>query len=168
MQGINKQIIVGNVGGEVKFKEGNTSVLKFSVAVNEKWGDNEHTEWFNVVVFGKFAESLERHIEKGMLVYVEGSTNTQEYEDKDGKKQRWTEVKVDTLRMLSGGKDRDDRRDDRGDRGGRRDDRRDDRDRGGDRGRSRDDDRRSDNRDSRDGGSRGDNRRSDNNPWGDR
>ena len=109
MAGVNKVIIVGNLGRdpEVRFTQGGAAVCNLSVAVGERvkkgeaWED--HTEWFRVVVFGKTAENAGQYLQKGRQVYVEGKLRQREYE-KDGQKQRSTEVVADTLQWLGGGK----------------------------------------------------------------
>jgi len=109
MAGVNKVIIVGNLGRdpEVRFTQGGAAVCNLSVAVGERvkkgeaWED--HTEWFRVVVFGKTAENAGQYLQKGRQVYVEGKLRQREYE-KDGQKQRSTEVVADVLQWLGGGK----------------------------------------------------------------
>lgn len=109
MAGVNKVIIVGNLGRdpEVRFTQGGGAVCNLSVAVGERvkkgeaWED--HTEWFRVVVFGKTAENAGNYLQKGRQVYVEGKLRQREYE-KDGQKQRSTEVVADVLQWLGSGK----------------------------------------------------------------
>lgn len=109
MAGVNKVIIVGNLGRdpEVRFTQGGAAVCNLSVAVGERvkkgeaWED--HTEWFRVVVFGKTAENAGQYLQKGRQVYIEGKLRQREYE-KDGQKQRSTEVVADVLQWLGGGK----------------------------------------------------------------
>lgn len=109
MAGVNKVIIVGNLGRdpEVRFTQGGAAVCNLSVAVGERvkkgetWED--HTEWFRVVVFGKTAENAGQYLQKGRQVYVEGKLRQREYE-KDGQKQRSTEVVADVLQWLGTGK----------------------------------------------------------------
>lgn len=109
MAGVNKVIIVGNLGRdpEVRFTQGGAAVCNLSVAVGERvkkgeaWED--HTEWFRVVVFGKTAENAGQYLQKGRQIFVEGKLRQREYE-KDGQKQRSTEVVADVLQWLGGGK----------------------------------------------------------------
>ena len=108
MAGVNKVIIVGNLGRdpEVRFTQGGAAVCNLSVAVGERvkkgeaWED--HTEWFRVVVFGKTAENAGQYLQKGRQVYAEGKLRQKEYEDKDGTKKRSTEVVADVLQWLGG------------------------------------------------------------------
>lgn len=114
MQGVNQVTIVGNVGSDPDYKDdAKTEILKFSVAVNTKWGDKEHVEWFNVVLFGGLAKALSAHVEKGKPVFVSGRLESRDYEDKDGNKRRWTDLIGETFRLLGeGGGSRDRGRDD--------------------------------------------------------
>jgi single-strand DNA-binding protein len=110
-KGINKQILVGNLGRdpETKYTPKGTTVTKFSVAVGERtksqdgeWQD--HTEWFNCVAFGKSAEILEQYAKKGHSIYIEGKSRTRSWEDKEsGQKKYMTEVIIDDFAFLSGG-----------------------------------------------------------------
>lgn len=139
MKGFNQVTIAGNVGRSPELNDkGKVTTLKFSVGVNDSF-DEDHVEWFNVVIFGKFAETMERFIEKGTPVLVSGRLKTHQYE-KDGEKKYFTELICDQLNLLGDGGGRRDGRDDREDRGRGRD--RDDDRRDRDRGRDRDDDRR--------------------------
>lgn len=109
MSGVNKVIIVGNLGRdpEVRFSQGGMAIGKLSVAVTEKikkgeaW--EEHTEWFRVTVFGKTAENAAQYLQKGRQVYVEGRLKTEKYKDKDGNEKTSTEVVASTLQYLGGG-----------------------------------------------------------------
>ena len=62
-----KLIVIGNVGGDPEMKESKDGleICKFSIAVNHKRGDNEHTEWFNATAFGKLATNVNRFVKKG-------------------------------------------------------------------------------------------------------
>lgn len=108
MAGVNKVIVVGNLGRdpEVRYTQGGMAVCSLSVAVSERVKDGdawkEHTEWFRVVAFGKQAESAGQYLQKGRSVYVEGKLRQKEYEDKDGQKKRSTEVLADTLQFIGG------------------------------------------------------------------
>lgn len=101
---MNQINLIGRVGKapEVKTLESG-KVAKFSLAVSEKVrkGDEriEETEWFNVCVFGKTAEVVERFVAKGDKVFISGKYKTREYE-KDGEKKRFSEVLVAQLELL--------------------------------------------------------------------
>jgi len=107
---VNKVILVGNLGRdpEVRFTAGGKAVARFSVATSEVWTDaegtrQERTEWHNVVVWGKQAESCGQYLQKGRQVYVEGSIRTRQYDDKDGNKKYITEVHAQRVQFLGGG-----------------------------------------------------------------
>jgi single-strand DNA-binding protein len=108
MRGVNSIHILGNLGKdpELRYSSGGTAVANFSVAVGEKkkvdgeWQD--HTEWFNVVLFGKTAETAGEWLKKGSGVYVSGRLQTRSYDGKDGEKRYITEVVGDNMRMVGG------------------------------------------------------------------
>jgi len=85
MAALNKQMIIGHVGrdAECKYTQGGTAVANFSVAVSEKYGEKETTEWFDVTCWGKPAETAGTYVKKGMQIYVEGSQKTEKWTDKN-------------------------------------------------------------------------------------
>jgi single-strand DNA-binding protein len=105
---VNKVILVGHLGrdAETKFTPSGVPVSKFSVATNRRWKDQqtgdwkEETEWTNVVLWRQ--ENLANYLTKGKQIYVEGRLQTRTYEDKDGKKQYFTEVVADDVILLGG------------------------------------------------------------------
>ena len=111
--GVNKAIIVGNLGSDPELRHTNsgTSVCNFSVATNRKYKDGsgeyqEETEWHRIVVFGKSADNCSRYLSKGRQVYVEGRLQTREWTDKQGNTRKSTEIvafKVDFLRSQGDG-----------------------------------------------------------------
>lgn len=109
MSGVNKVIIVGNVGRdpEVRYSQSGTAVCNLSVAVTERVKDGDGwkdaTEWFRVVTFGKQAESAGQYLEKGRQVYVEGRLRTSKYKDKDGVEKTSTEVVTHAIQFLGTG-----------------------------------------------------------------
>src|SRR4029077_4937128 len=112
MGSVNKVILVGNLGrdAEVRYTPGGAAVAKFSIATTEVWNDKagqeqEHTEWHNIDLWGKQAESLSEYLVKGKQVYVEGRLQTDEYTDKDGVKRKSTKVRCERVVLLgsSGG-----------------------------------------------------------------
>jgi single-strand DNA-binding protein len=119
MAGINKVILVGNLGAkpEVKYASNGNAIANLSVATSESWTDKntgqkqEKTEWHRVSLFGKLAEIAGQYLDKGSKVYVEGKLQTRKWQDKSGADRYTTEVVVSgfngTLQML-------DRRDDAG------------------------------------------------------
>lgn len=110
MGSVNKVILVGNLGrdAELRYTPGGTAVSKFSVATTETWNDKsgqrqERTEWHNIDLWGKQAETLTEYLVKGKQVYVEGRLQTDEYTDKDGVKRKSTRVRSDRVVLLGGG-----------------------------------------------------------------
>jgi single-strand DNA-binding protein len=106
---VNKVLLIGNLGKdpEVRFTAGGQAVARFPVATSEVWNDREgqrqeRTEWHNVVVWGKQAETCGQYLAKGRQVYVEGSIRTRQYDDKDGNKRYITEVNAQRVQFLGG------------------------------------------------------------------
>ena len=102
-------MLIGNLGKdpEVRFTNGGKAWAKFPLATSDVWNDDagerqERTEWHNVVVFGKQAESCGQYLAKGRQVFVEGSIRTRKYE-KDGEDRYITEVKATRVQFLGGG-----------------------------------------------------------------
>ena len=110
MGSVNKVILVGNLGrdAEVRYTPGGAAVAKFSIATTEVWNDKagqrqERTEWHNIDLWGKQAESLSEYLVKGKQVYVEGRLQTDEYTDKEGQKKKSTKVRCERVVLLGGG-----------------------------------------------------------------
>src|SRR5262245_35430099 len=110
MGSVNKVILVGNLGrdAELRYTPGGAAVAKFSVATTEVWNDKggqrqERTEWHNIDLWGKQAESLSEYLVKGKQVYVEGRLQTDEYTDKEGNKRKSTRVRCDRVVLLGSG-----------------------------------------------------------------
>ena len=95
--GVNKVILIGNLGQkpEMRYTATNSAVANLSIATTESWKDRESgemrdkTEWHKVVFFGKPAETIEKYLDKGSKIYVEGKLQTRKWQDKDGN-DRWT------------------------------------------------------------------------------
>jgi len=102
MSGINKVILIGNLGAkpELKYSATNTAITNLSVATSESWTDintgqkQEKTEWHRVSVFGKLAEVISNYCDKGSKVYIEGKLQTRKWQDKNGANRYTTEVIV--------------------------------------------------------------------------
>ena len=101
MASVNKVILIGNLGRdpEVRYTQNGTAVANFTLATNEVWNDKsgarqEKTEWHRVVVWGKQAEIAREHLSKGKQVYIEGSIQTRQWDDREGNKRTTTEIKV--------------------------------------------------------------------------
>src|SRR5471030_1423294 len=108
MAGINKVILVGNLGKdpEVRYLEGGSVVANFTLATSESYKDKtrkmvDQTEWHNVVVWRGLAEIAEKYLKKGMTIYIEGKLRTRSWDDKEGHKRYTTEIVGDTFTILS-------------------------------------------------------------------
>ena len=113
MGSVNKAILVGNLGrdAEMRFTAGGTPVATVSLATTERFTDRdgqkrEDTQWHRIVIWGKTAESLHEYLTKGKQIYVEGRIQTREWQDKEGKTQKTTEIRADRIVLLGGGGDR--------------------------------------------------------------
>ena len=111
MAGVNKVILVGNLGKDPETYTFNNGVKKvsFSLATSESYKDKEgnridKTEWHNIVVWRGLADVAEKYLNKGNKVYIEGKIKTRSWEDKDGIKRYTTEIYGDNMTMLSGKK----------------------------------------------------------------
>ncbi len=107
MRGVNKVILVGNLGRdpEVRYIKDGTAVANLRLATSETWNDQngqrqERTEWHRVVAWGKLAEIAKEYMTKGRQIYVEGKLQTRSWDDRDGNKRYTTEVKADQIIML--------------------------------------------------------------------
>ena len=115
MQGVNKVILIGNLGKdpEVRHLDNGASVANFSIATTETYKDRnsgervDQTEWLNIVLWRGLAEVAEKYLKKGDSVYIEGKLRTRSWE-KDGVTRYTTEVVGDQLTMLGGKKSGDD------------------------------------------------------------
>jgi single-strand DNA-binding protein len=98
---MNRVELIGNLGQrpELRSLPLGQGVSNFSVAVNERYKDSEHTEWFNIVVYGKLAETCSRHLDKGRRLFVEGRLRTRKWE-KDGQNFQRTEVIASRIEFL--------------------------------------------------------------------
>lgn len=110
-RGINKVILVGNLGNDpdVKYTQGGSAITTISVATTEAWKDKqtgqqqERTEWHRVKFFGRLAEIAGEYLKKGRQVYIEGSLRTDKYTGKDGIERYSTDIIANEMQMLGGG-----------------------------------------------------------------
>ncbi len=109
-RGINKVILVGNLGNdpEVRATNSGSRVATISIATSESWMDKttnqrqEKTEWHRVVFFNRLAEIVEQYLAKGSQVYVEGRLQTRKWQDQNGQDKYTTEVVASEMQMLGG------------------------------------------------------------------
>ncbi len=106
-RGLNKVMIIGNVGREpeLRFTSAGKPVTSFSVAVSRRWTDSkgqrrEETEWFNVVAWGNLAEICADFLYKGCQVYVEGRLQTRHWDNELGQRQYRTDVVANEVTIL--------------------------------------------------------------------
>ena len=112
MAGVNKVILIGNLGKDPEaftFENG-VKKVSFSVATTESYKDKEgnkvdQTEWHNVVLWRGLADVAEKYLSKGNQVYIEGKIKTRAWDDKDGNKRYTTEIYADNMTMLGGRRD---------------------------------------------------------------
>jgi single-strand DNA-binding protein len=109
-RGINKVILVGNLGAdpETRYMPSGSAVTNLSVATSESWKDKqtgeqkERTEWHKVAMFNRLAEIAAEYLRKGSQVYIEGKLRTRKWQDRDGNDRWTTEVIADEMQMLGG------------------------------------------------------------------
>ena len=109
-RGINKVIIVGNLGQdpEVKYMPSGGAVCNITVATSESWNDKssgekqERTEWHRIVFYRKLAEIAGEYLRKGSQVYVEGKLQTRKWQDQGGADRYTTEIVANEMQMLGG------------------------------------------------------------------
>ncbi|KGQ36966.1 single-stranded DNA-binding protein [Gallibacterium genomosp. 1] len=108
MAGINKAIIIGNLGQapEIRTMQNGDLVANISVATSDRWQDKqtnewkEQTEWHRIVLYRRLAEIAEQYLKKGSKVYIEGKLKTRKWQDKNGQERYITEIQGDSLQML--------------------------------------------------------------------
>jgi len=113
MSGVNKVILVGNLGAnpEMRFTQAGQAVANLRLATTERWTDTsgqkqEITDWHRVVVWGKQAEICGQYLTKGRQIYVEGRIRTRQWQDQQGQKRYSTEIVAQTVQMLGPRTDR--------------------------------------------------------------
>lgn len=107
-RGINKVILIGNLGQdpEVKYMPSGGAVCNITVATTESWTDKdsgekqERTEWHRVVMFRRLAEVAGEYLRKGSKVYIEGRLQTRKWQGQDGQDRYTTEVIANDMQML--------------------------------------------------------------------
>ncbi len=109
-RGINKVILVGNLGNdpEMKYTQGGMAVCSLSLATTsvrkDKDGNQvERTEWHRVKLFGKLGEIAGEYLRKGRQVYIEGSIRYDKFTGQDGVEKYFTDIVADEMQMLGGG-----------------------------------------------------------------
>jgi len=107
MAGVNKVILIGNLGAdpEMRYTSNGTAVANFRIATTERWTNpsgekDERTEWHRIVAFGRLGEICGEYLSKGKQVFIEGRLQTRSWEDRDGNKKTTTEIIATGMQML--------------------------------------------------------------------
>ena len=109
-RGINKVIIVGNLGNdpEVRYANNGSAIANISVATTDSWKDKntgeqqDRTEWHRVVMFNRLGEIAGEYLKKGSQVYIEGRIQTRKWQDQSGQDRYTTEIVANEMQMLGG------------------------------------------------------------------
>jgi single-strand DNA-binding protein len=109
-RGVNKAIIVGNLGREpeIRYAASGAAIANVSIATTDSWKDKQtgenidKTEWHRVVFFGRLAEIVGEYLKKGSQVYVEGRLQTRKWQDQNGQDRYSTEIVASEMQMLGG------------------------------------------------------------------
>ena len=105
---LNKVMLIGNVGKDPEIRSANgIPVASFPLATTEVFSSKsgqrqEHTEWHNIVVFGKTAENCSNYLKKGREVFIEGRIQTRKWQDKEGKDRYTTEILAGAVQFVGG------------------------------------------------------------------
>jgi len=109
MAGVNKVILVGNLGAdpEVKYLEGDNVVANLSLATTESYKDRsgnrvEQTEWHDLELWGQQAKIAEQYLKKGSQIYVEGKIKSDKWTDEQGQNRKKIKIRVLSFTMLGG------------------------------------------------------------------
>lgn len=98
---MNKIILLGRIGQDLELKNvSETQFLKINLAVNDGYGENKKTNWFNCTAFGKIAENISKYVTKGQQILVEGKLNAGMYE-KDGQKIFTTDIIINNFYFIN-------------------------------------------------------------------
>ena len=110
--GVNKVMLLGNLGKdpELRYTPNQTAVCSFSLATGERRKDQsgnwvDHTEWHNIITFGKTAENCSQYLKKGGQAFVEGRIQTRKWQDKEGKDRYTTEIVASTVQFVGSRRD---------------------------------------------------------------
>lgn len=104
---INKVILIGNCGKapEVRSLQGGAKVATVTLATTEKFKDREETEWHTITFWNNLAEVVEKYVDKGSQLYVEGKIKTEKFKGNDGADKYVTRIVASTLQLLGSKKD---------------------------------------------------------------
>ena len=106
-RGLNKVMIIGNLGNdpEMRYTKSGRPRTTFRMAANQSWTSpdgesHKETEWFNVVAWGRLAETCNQYLKTGKQIYIEGRLHTHQWDDADGKRHSITEIVAQEMIML--------------------------------------------------------------------
>ena len=109
MAGVNKVILLGNLGAdpEVKYLEGDKAVANISLATTESYMDKsgnrvDQTEWHDLEMWDGQAKTAEKYLKKGMQIYIEGKIKSDKWVDEQGQNRKKTKIRVLNFTMLGG------------------------------------------------------------------
>lgn len=110
MAGLNKVLLIGNVGGdpEIRTLPSGSKVANFSLATSESYNDKAGqkqtvTEWHRIELWDGLATIAERYVKKGDPIYIEGKIRNERWTDKDGQEKSGVRIRGLSMQMLSGG-----------------------------------------------------------------
>ena len=105
--GVNKVLLLGRLGRDpdLRFSQNQTPICNFSLATSERRKDasgqwSDHTEWHNIIAFGKTAENCSNYLKKGREVFIEGKIQTRKWQDKEGKDRYTTEILANSVQFV--------------------------------------------------------------------
>ena len=109
-RGVNKVILVGNLGRdpEIKYTASGAAIANVTIATTDSWNDKqtgekvEKTEWHRVVAFQRLAEIMGEYLKKGSQVYIEGRLQTRKWQEQNGQDRWTTEIVANDMQMLGG------------------------------------------------------------------
>lgn len=109
-RGVNKAILVGNVGQdpEPRYTANGDLVIRITLATSDQWKDKQtgqtkqHTEWHNVIFYRRLAEVVKQYVHRGQQLYIEGRIRTRKWQDKEGRDRWTTEIIAEEMKMLGG------------------------------------------------------------------
>jgi len=115
-RGVNKVILIGNVGNEpeVRYLPNGSAAANFSLATSDSWKDKQtgekkdKTEWHRVSCFNRLGEIIGEYVKKGSKLYVEGSLRTRKWQDQQGQDRYTTEIIASSIQMLDSRSSQDD------------------------------------------------------------
>ena len=109
MAGVNKVILIGNLGAdpEVRHLESGSVVANFNIATSETYTNKsgervEQTEWHRIELWDRLAQIAEQYLKKGNQVYIEGRLRTENWTDKDGQPRSRVSIRGNSMTLLGG------------------------------------------------------------------